>query len=301
MNKAAALEKSIGANIQQSIGVREQPAEGSPRDVIPIADEHAGKKRDRARGLMDINNVIPDPDQPRKTLHGIDQLASSIKRHGLLQEIVVRWSPEHGKHIITSGNRRYLACKQLGHTEIPCYFQAEGEELPESEIRLRQLTENLQRDEIPPREAASAFKQLQELNDWSAQQVAEALCVSKSLVVQRLQLLNLPEEVQEKVELGTISPSAGYQISKLKDADEQREMAARVEKEKLTRDDIAAAVKEKSGKPDKGKPKAGKPVTKEDHRLECGCRITLTWNKKRVTKADRIKAAEELLERFKAA
>lgn len=126
------IEKSIGANIQQSIGVREHPADNTARDVIPIVDQHAGRKRDRARGLMDMENITPDLDQPRKSVRGIvEQLAASIKRHGLLQEIVVRWNPELGKHVIISGNRRYLAYTNLGHTEIPCYFQSEDEELPE--------------------------------------------------------------------------------------------------------------------------------------------------------------------------
>ena len=114
--------------------------------------------------------------------------------------------------------------------------------LTESEIRQESLIENLLREDLRPIEAANGYQQLMELNGWTMQQVADALNISKGAVSKALSLLKLPEDIQGQVEQGDISPSAAYEVSRLKDEAAQRELAARIVSEGMQRDEAGEAV-----------------------------------------------------------
>src|SRR4029453_6326106 len=125
--------------------------------------------------------------------------------------IRVRWNAEHAKWVIISGERRYRAAMIAGLKTIACLFI--DRPLTESEIRQESLIENLLREDLRPIEAAHGYRELMELNDWTMQQVAEALNITKGTISKALALLKLPEDIQDQVEQGTISPSSGYEVS----------------------------------------------------------------------------------------
>lgn len=304
MSRAEKLASRLAGNMKESLGVRlvasgPQAAEGS--GGIPTASPEDGRTRDRLAGHMEIDRIIPDPDQPRKHFseEAIAQLAASLKRTGQLQPIRVRWSEGHGKWIIISGERRYRAAMQAGLKTVSCAFT--DKPLTESEIRQESLIENLLREDLRPIEAANGYQQLMDLNSWTMQQVAEALNVSKGAVSKALSLLKLPEDIQEQVEQGVISPSSGYEVSRLKDEEAQRELAVRIVSEGLKRDDAGAAV----GKTSRPKAKAAGPRTLEAKPstsktfATSEAKVVITWARKSAGDRDVVEALEEVLAQVK--
>src|SRR5437660_651825 len=105
MGKLDALLRDLGSNLQESIGVRRTPVRTltiPPKQGIPTASPKDGFTRHRAAGEMLLENIIADPDQPRKEFDegAIERLSESIKARGLLQPLRVRWNPDLGKHVI---------------------------------------------------------------------------------------------------------------------------------------------------------------------------------------------------------
>ncbi len=232
-----------------SLGVR--PAKAAPQEpVVPppaAGSPEEGRTRNREAGHMEIERIVPDPAQPRKefTEEGIEQLAGSIQRHGILHPLRVRWNQGLGKWVLLSGERRLRAALRAGLKTVPCVFV--DRELSAEEILEEQLIENLQRQDLKPIEQAQAFDTLMKIKGWSARDVAAALCLHESSVSRALALLTLTAEVQQKVASGAIPASAGYEIAKVKDEEAQREIAVRVVEEQLTREATVGLVRERRG------------------------------------------------------
>src|SRR5207249_789713 len=98
-------------------------------------------------------------------------------------------------------------------------------------------------------EQAKAFKSLMEANDWSGNQLARELSIPQPSVVRALRLLELPQAVQEQVEQGALPPATAYEIGKLADPDEQREVAARAVAEGMSRADVITEVRQRQDRP----------------------------------------------------
>lgn len=294
MSRAEKLAERLAGNMNESLGVRlvTPESQGLAGRGIPSVSPEDGRTRDRLAGHMEVERIIADPDQPRKFFSedSLAQLASSLKKTGQLQPIRVRWSAEHEKWLIISGERRYRAALIAGLKTVSCLFS--DRPLTESEIRQESLIENLLREDLRPIEAANGYQQLMELNDWTMQQVAEALNVSKGAVSKALSLLKLPEDIQAQVEEGTISPSSGYEVSRLKDEDAQRELATRIVTEGLKRDEAGEAVGKTTRPREKQSEK--KPSTTKVLSVS-GARLSITWQKKTVRTKDIIQALEEAL------
>ncbi len=155
-------------------------------------DKYAGRTNNRATGMreMDIDRVVADPAQPRRTFDNAElkRLAGSIEKHGVMQPISVRWSDESSQWIIIDGERRFRASKMASKQSIPCVFDETLSDEPT--IRIRQLVANCQREDLLPIEQARAFKALMELAGWSGQQLANEINVSKATVSKSLAMLN---------------------------------------------------------------------------------------------------------------
>ncbi|MFK7817582.1 MAG: ParB/RepB/Spo0J family partition protein, partial [Planctomycetaceae bacterium] len=186
----------------------------NPKDV--------GRRALRSFGTLAIENLMPDPDQPRTQFDAeeLQQLAESIRTKGQLHPVRVRWSEPHGKWIIVSGERRYRASVAAGFKSVQCHF-IDGE-LSKSEILEQQLVENLLRAELKPIEEARAFEQLRTLTGWNSKQLAEAINVPASKVTRVMALLRLPEDIQQQVESGALAARAAYELTKLPDNEQRR-------------------------------------------------------------------------------
>lgn len=219
----------------------------SPKDI--------GRKSLRNFGQIPVDLLAPDPKQPRKeiTQESIERLARSLRDTKQLFPIRVRWSEDEQQWMIISGERRWRAAKAAGLATVDCCFH-DGE-LSESEILEQQLVENLLREDLQPIEEARAFSTLMKMNGWNGKQLAEALHVTPSKVSRALALLDLPQDIQERVDLGELSARTGYELSKLPDDHARRELATQSANGGLTHTQAASAVRQRRGK-SKGKPQS---------------------------------------------
>lgn len=242
----AAIDR-IQDNLQESLGVRSRETR-PPLSPAPQSRDQ-GRSPLRDVGRIDIDLVIPDPDQPRSEFsdEALTRLAQSIRDKGQLSPLRVRWNPELNRWVIISGERRWRASQRAGLKTVECYFHEQA--LSRSEILEQQLIENLLREDLRPIEEARAFALLLEINGWTGKQLAEALRVAPSQVTRSLALLRLPDDIQEEVQAGTVSTRSAYEISKLPDRDQQRELARQAAAKTLTHEHAANAVRRHSGKP----------------------------------------------------
>jgi ParB family transcriptional regulator, chromosome partitioning protein len=249
MSKLDELRRGAGGNAAESMGAgitRRSLAEG-------VSDPIGGtryKDLAKTKNAFDVpvDKIVPDPNQPRKvfTPEDLQDLSDSIRARGLLQPIRVRWDEGREKYAIVAGERRWRAAIMAGKATITCVI-VEGE-MTESEILHDQLVENCLRANLQPVEQAKAFKTLMDAKDWNAARLAEELHIRDSTVFKALAILELPREVREQVAAGEIKPATAYELSQLDRPQDQVELAERVITERLTRDQAAAAVREKTGR-----------------------------------------------------
>jgi len=117
-----------------------------------------------------------------------------------------------------------------------------------SEVLEHQLIENLLREDLKAVEEARVYAALMELNGWTGKQVAERLRVPASQVSRALALLRLPDDIRQRVDSGEIAARAGYELSKLENADHQRQLADRAADGNLTHEETARLVRQHRGK-----------------------------------------------------
>lgn len=143
---------------------------------------------------IEIDKVIPNPDQPRTNFDEEDlkELSNSIKREGLIQPILAR-ETEDGKFQIIAGERRWQASKKAGLKTVPVQVKNVDDE---KALELA-LIENIQRTDLNPIEEAYAYKRLMERNKMTQADIAQAVSKGRSTIANALRLLELPEEAQK--------------------------------------------------------------------------------------------------------
>ena len=241
----SALE-AVNLNVDESMGMRRSTRTTQLSPVSSSKD--VGRKPLRTFGQVEIDRIVPDPNQPRTEfdVDDIQRLAESIVSHGQMHPIRVRWDSVIEKWAIISGERRWRATKAAGLPTIACFF-VDGK-LTDSELREQQLVENLLREDLSPLEEARGYSSLMELNSWTGKQVAEALRVSPSRVSRALALLDLPEQVQQQVEAGTLAKSSAYELSKLTSKEAQVEIAKEAKTGQMPHVKIVRQAKKRRGR-----------------------------------------------------
>jgi len=160
---------------------------------------------------IDIDLLDPNPYQPRlhhdeKTIY---ELAESIKKHGLIQPIIVR--KKESRYEIVAGERRWQAALKAGLSRIPAVIK----ELDDEECALVALVENIQRENLNPLEEAVACKNIQEKFNLTQEEIADKLGLSRSTVANTLRILNLPEPVKELIRDNKLARGHAVAISGL--------------------------------------------------------------------------------------
>jgi ParB family chromosome partitioning protein len=222
---------------------------GPPTSLAKKANaKDAGRRPGRNYGSVPIEQVIPDPSQPRTEFDedALQELSASFASKGQLQPIRVRWLENEGKWTIIAGERRWRAAQMAGLATIDCYFHDGG--LTPSEILEEQIIENLQRRSLQPLEEARAFQALIKMNMWKKKEVASALGIHPTKVSRALKLLKLPADIQSKIESGELPARTAYEISKLENETQQRAMLSTVSSERLTNQQARNRVRVKQGK-----------------------------------------------------
>lgn len=170
-------------------------------DLGPDPTEPA---RDGAHRRLPIEQVVPNPDQPRRqfTQEALDELAASIRARGVLQPLIVRPHPdEPGLYQLVAGERRWRASQLAQQHEVPVIIR----DFSDDEMLEVAIVENIQRAELNAIEEAAAYRQLMERFAHTQEQLAEALHKSRAHVANHLRLLTLPEPVQAHVRDGQLS------------------------------------------------------------------------------------------------
>lgn len=178
-----------------------------------------------------ISDIYPNNTQPR--IHfdedKIIALCESIKKHGVLQPIVLR-KDEDGKYMIIAGERRYRASIMAKKQEIPAIIK----NIPIKEVMEIALVENLQRENLNIIEEGKAYKNLIEEYHSTQEEIAELVGKSRPYITNTMRLLNLSEEVKKYIELNKISPGHGKALLRVSDEMKQIELAQRIINENLS-------------------------------------------------------------------
>jgi len=200
------------------------------------------KAEQREKGLvieMDIERLTPNLFQPRKNFDKdkMEELKGSIKKHGIIQPIVVR-KIANGYEIVV-GERRLKAAKEIGLKKIPVIIKSINNE-KSLEIA---LVENIQREDLNPVEQANAFKRLIDEFKLTQQELAEATGKSRALVTNTIRLLKLNPEIQKNISEGKISFGHAKLLLSIEDEEVQKAVCARIIANDLSVRDVERLIK----------------------------------------------------------
>jgi ParB family chromosome partitioning protein len=174
---------------------------------------------------LEISRIDPNPWQPRRRVDqaALEELAASIREHGVVQPIVV-CRTEGGRYRLVAGERRWRACQLLGWDTIPAIVR----ELSDRESTEMALVENLQREDLNPLEEASAYRMLQEEFGLTQEEIARRVGKSRAVVTNTLRLLQLPARVQQLMSEGWLSAGHGRALLAVEDSEDLVRLAEEV-------------------------------------------------------------------------
>ena len=183
---------------------------------------------------IDINLVYPNPNQPRKTFdkESLNELAESIRIHGLIQPIIVNKMDDG--YMIIAGERRFRACKICGLNQIDAIVK----NYTNKQISEISIIENLQREDLNPVEVAKGIRKLMEEYGLTQEKVAERLGKPRSAIANSVRILSLYPEVLDLVEKGKVSFGHAKILVAVEDYATQLLLAKKVAKDKLTVRDL---------------------------------------------------------------
>lgn len=218
------LGKGLGALIPESeVEVRLEALEGPEGERRPPVPE----------GLRSVplGRLVPNPLQPRKTFDeaSLEELAASIRLHGIIQPVIVEDSGD-GTFLIVAGERRYKAAEKAGLREVPVVVRSFT---PEKKLEIA-LIENVQREDLNPVEEAEAYKVLMEAARLSQEEVAEKVGKSRPTVANALRLLKLPSEMLEALRSGDLSPGHARAVLSVNSDEDRRDLFRRILAEGLS-------------------------------------------------------------------
>lgn len=199
------------------------------------------KKQNEKIISLPIDIVFPNNEQPRTIFdeEKINELAESIRSHGILQPIIVRKNGD--VYEIVAGERRYRAIKRLGIKYIPAIIK----KLDDKQSASIAIIENIQRENLTAIEEANAYKKIMDLDNVTQEQLAGRLGKSQSTIANKIRLLNLPEIIQQAVLNKNISERHARALLSVKELKLQIKIFEEVIKRNLTVKETEKLVKSK--------------------------------------------------------
>lgn len=242
--------------------------------------------------LIPIEDLQPNPHQPRQSVGDLSELVASVREKGVLEPILVR--PMGGRFQIIAGERRYRAAMEAGLAEVPCVVR----EADDAEIMELALVENLQRRDLTPFEEADGLSVLAENYRYTHEKMAEKLGKSRSSVTEVLSLSAMPEEVRQLCRLADIqSKSLLLQILRQGDSRKMVAFIERLQREGTTRHEARRIAREEKKPAARGRPRHF--VFKYQPR-EKSYRLSLQFRRSDVPKSEVIRTLERILEELRA-
>jgi len=231
-----------------------------------------------------VDQMRPNPSQPRQNVGDLAELVNSIKGKGVLEPLLVR-RHENGYEII-AGERRWRAAREAGLEVVPCIEM----EVTDREMHEIALIENLQRKDLTPFEEAEGLQVLAERFGYTHAQIAKAVGKARTSVTEVLLLNQMPEEIKDLCRRADISnKSLLLQVARQPDVEKMKSLADRISRGNITRQQVREEQTQKKGKK--------KPYIYTSKGP--GYTIRIYFNKHHVSDEDVREALEELLSRIK--
>ncbi len=235
--------------------------------LLPSAPQPAASNYgDKSVFACAIEKLVPQKGQPRQHFakDKLDELAASIKEHGLLEPIVVRRIPGQDKLEIIAGERRWRASQKAGLREVMVVVKDVS---PKAAFELA-LIENVQREDLNPVELAEALDRLVKEHGYTQESLAERLGKDRTTIANSLRLLKLPPSVRARVITGELTEGHARALLGAPDAAKIEELAEKVVRGKLSvraAEALVRTAKQKANKPAGGEPtKEGKSAAIRD-------------------------------------
>ncbi len=226
-------KKGLGRGLEALLGDMESP----------FAETEGGEElRDVKEISLDLIKV--NKSQPRKTFdkEKIEELAVSIKEHGVIQPILVR---KAGKGFeIVAGERRWRASREAGLKKIPAIVR----EISDRENMIFAIIENLQREGLNPVEEAEGFREMMEQYNLTQEEVSKSVGKSRPYITNQLRLLKLPKEIRKMLIEGKLSTGHAKVLITISEPDRQIVLAEEVISKGLSVRALERMTKEKSEK-----------------------------------------------------
>lgn len=193
--------------------------------LIPSAAPPAPRETPQGRPAeLDIDLLTPNPRQPRVQMDDgrLEELAQSIRSHGVIQPILVRRVGE--KNEIVAGERRWRAAQRAGLLKVPVVYR----EVPDDKLLEVALIENIQREDLNPIEEAQAYRRLTDELQLSQEAIAAAVGKDRATISNYMRLLKLPQEVRNDLAAGALSMGHARALITIGDEAAQRRIAREV-------------------------------------------------------------------------
>ncbi len=265
------------------------PRRGLPDTIAMRHDEHYVEALAASAGrpigrIVPIDQIDPNPNQPRQVMGDLSELIASIAEKGIIEPLVVR--QRAGRFQIVAGERRYQAAVQLGLRELPVVIR----DVDETEMLELALIENLQRKDRTPFEESEALHGLAESCGYTHEDLARRLGKSRTSVTESLALRGIPKEVRNLCRLADIS--AKSLLLQIVRQETPEKMTALIEKIASQGSATRQQLREATAKPKPGRPKhyvfAFRPPSKAFN-------LKLSFNKGRASREEVIDALEAIL------
>jgi ParB family chromosome partitioning protein len=208
MNKNENQRRALGKGLRALLPPRPLSAAALPPQDLP-------------EQTLAIDRIDPNPLQPRRIFHGerLAELAQSIRSNGIIQPLVVRKAGD--RYQLVAGERRWRAAQMAGMQQVPVVVQ----DVPDDRLLEITLIENIQREDLNPIEAANAFARLGKELGLSAEEIGQRTGKDRTTIVNFTRLLQLPEDLQQRVAERRLSAGHARCLLSLPSAELQREVA----------------------------------------------------------------------------
>ena len=201
--------------------------------------------------MIPVEQIRPNPDQPRKSIGDLRDLTDSVREKGVLEPLLVRFVPREDCYYIISGERRYHAARAAGLREIPC-IEKTADDAETLEIG---LIENIQRKDLTAFEEADGLHRLATQFEYTHEDVARKIGRARSSVTETLSLRNIPDALRKRcIEQGILSKSLLLQIARQPTEKKMVEMLHRILQGGLTRDEARRERREEQTGPQRPQP-----------------------------------------------
>ena len=228
---------------------------GLPVDIKMRHDAHYVEELSRPNRtvgkILPINQVEPNPEQPRVEIGDLSELTQSIKEKGVLEPLLVKPNPRAGTWMIIAGERRWRAANLAGLREVPC-IELDIDEKSIAEIA---LIENLQRKDLTIWEEADGLAALSEKFGYTHEEIAKKISKSRTTVTESMTIAGLPPVIRERCRQSNISAkSILLEIARQFDEAAMFEFLDKIQNQNLSREEIR-----QTARPSKAAAESSKP------------------------------------------